>query len=98
MLRVDERRELRRGGHRADAWQCGDALRQPIEERAGGFAGVTLARQRQPHRQHALRIEAAIDALNVEKAPHQQAGAEQQDDRQRELRDDEDMAKAPTAA
>ena len=92
------RRELRRGGHRAHAWQCGEALRQPIEERAGGVAGVALARQRQAHREDTLRIEAAIDALDIEKAPEQQAGAEQQDDRQRELRDDEDMTKTPPAA
>ena len=88
-----DRRKLRRGGHRAHARQRGQPLRQPIEERAGRFAGVALARQRQPHRQHAARLEAAIDALDVDEAPHQQPGAEQQHDRQRELGNDQRVTK-----
>ena len=95
------RRKLRRGGHRADARQRPDSLDEPIEERAGSVPGVALARQRQPHRQHAPRLEPRVDALHVHEAAQQQPGAEEENDRQRDLRDDQRlphaMARAPGA-
>ena len=96
-----QRRELRRRRHGADAGQRRQAIGQLLEERARRLARIAIARKRQPHREHVGRIEAAIDALDVEKAPHQQAGAQKEDHRQRELGDDErvpDEAAATRAA
>jgi hypothetical protein len=74
------------------------AFEQSLEERRDRFAGaVALARKRQPHREHAARIESRIDLLQLGKAPDQQAGAEQQQNGEGNLGDDEHLADATAA-
>jgi len=53
------------------------------------FRRVVRLRQPEPAYRHALRFEPWIDLLQRPEAPHEQRPADQQDDRNRELADDE---------
>ena len=57
-------------------------------------SSIPRARKRQPHRHGVRWIETGIDVEQMLEAPHQQAGADQQHERQRDLDDDERAARA----
>jgi hypothetical protein len=78
--------------------QGAQARGQILEEHARGFARVAIARQRQTGREHAVAVEPAIDALDIQKALHQEGGAEEQCNRDRELGDNERMPHALAAS
>ena len=52
---------------------------------------VVVSRRRQHHarREHAVDAEARVGALQLDEAPHQQTGAGEQDERQRDFGDDQ---------
>ena len=73
-----------------DARQRVDLLEEAVEELPALTLGaVSRVRQRQPHRHRARRIEAGILIEQPDEAAHQQAGADEQHERQRDLDDDE---------
>jgi len=98
-LRVEgaHRRELRRSRSRTHAGNRLYALDERIEEYVRRLGWILLARERQAHGEHALRLETRIDALDVQHGAHQQARAQEQHDRQGDLHDDERLPQPPAA-
>ena len=56
--------------------------------------GIALHRQRQIRRDDAFGVVADVDVHHALKAANQQAAADQQDERRRDLRGDEDVPRA----
>ncbi len=98
-LRIEgrHRRELRGGRDRGHPWERRETLDQAFEEHIHRWARIALPRQRQPHRQHAPRIESRIDALDVQEAADEQTGAKEQEHGQRDLRHDQALTETLTA-
>ena len=74
--------------------------RAPSGRRPGGRpACAYLTKSSDTQRgQHAVGAEAGVDLLQLDEAAHQQPGADQQHERDRDLRDDQRVARAETAA
>ncbi len=85
-------------GDEADGLDSGQSLEAwpqlVIERRDCDAAGVACLRQRKPDGQHVLRVEAGTDRLQSEKALDEQAGADQQHQRDRDFRDDQQAPRA----
>ena len=60
--------------------------------------GVSRLRQRDPHRQHAGRVEAEIDPLQRPQRPQHQSRADEEHDRERHLGDDQSVPEAGAPA
>ena len=90
----------RDGASHGDARHRGQRLAGGAIELERGVAVGELARARaDAHRDDALGIEAGGDLLQADEASHQQAGADQQHQRDRDFRDHEEAAQpAPAAA
>ncbi len=69
--------------------QCGYARQRFAEEAAGLRKVVSRARKLHARREHAVRAEAEVAALQLDEAAHQQASAGQQHQRQGHFGDDE---------
>ena len=87
-------------GRVLDAGQRGDARQRFAEEAAGPAQVVARGRKLHAAGEHAFGAEARIDALQLDEAAHQQAGAGEQHERQRDFGDDEraEHAVQPPAA
>jgi hypothetical protein len=55
---------------------------------------VVLSRQRHPHRQDVVRVEAGIDTGERDRRANQQSRSDEQNQRQRDFHDDENGARA----
>ena len=96
---VADQRRMVDGAGRLDAGQGAQPLDRGGEERgAPARVGLGGALYRHRHRQHAARVEARIDRRRRGEAAQHEAGADQQDERQRQLRDDEHVAQQRLAA
>ena len=93
-LHVEERATAQRQSvhqaHRLHARQS----RHAVDELAVEFAGCTrvgnfTGRDREPHRQHTIRVEACVHRAKRQHAADHQPGADEQDERERHLRHDE---------
>ena len=73
------------------------ALRRLVERVQLFRAAVPVQRQAELHRQHVLRAEAGIDAVQRDQRADEQSGAGQQQHRGRDLADDERRAQAAGA-
>src|SRR5439155_25791906 len=80
-------RQVLNGSRRAHVWKALDALKQLLDE--VGALRRARVRQEQPHGQNLPGLEAGIDANEVRERSEQQAGANQQHDRDRHLAHDE---------
>ena len=76
--------------HRRDARKCPQPRERRVCKRARlRIVVVSRARQADRRRQHAVGVEAGIDGKNLPEARKQQARANEQHERERDLRDDE---------
>jgi hypothetical protein len=89
------RRKLRGETCASHVGQRLDTTCELFEEGDNRFARLVLfLGQCQPHRDHSGGVDPGVYALQVEKAPKQQAGAQRQHHRERNLGDDETVASA----
>jgi hypothetical protein len=78
-----------------DARQCVDALRDLTREPLDAERGrILAARQRRLQRQHVRRFESRTHVAQRMERPNQQRGADEQDERERDLGDDERATRA----
>ena len=85
-----QRRDAARGAH---AGQRREALPElPVGLEHGGGLGVARTAHRELEGQHALRVEAGRHPLDAREAAHEQARADEQDDRERDLAGHEQAA------
>ena len=89
-----ERRQ--RGAHRdaLDARNRGRALEEPRPKRSRGFAVIALLSEPNRHRRDRPCVESRVDAREVPERPQHEPGAREQDQRERELTDDQRLAQA----
>ena len=96
--RCSERnRQARGAGSVLDTGQNGDARQRLAEEAARLRRGRIAPGKLHARREHAVRAEAGIDALQLQEAAHQQTGAGEQHERQRHFGDDERVEHARAA-
>ena len=91
-------RHVGRDGRRLNASNTREALVEALEERAALLPRrVLLVRQREAHGEQVPGLHAHVHAIHVHEAPHHEACAGEQDERERELRHDEHACPASCA-
>ena len=92
---VDGQRQAARGAGHADAREGANARQQLAKERRDrGAVRVARLWQRNPRRQHAVADDARGDLRQAHEALHEQAGGDEQHDRDRRLAHDQQLADA----
>ncbi len=84
---VARQRRAAHARHRRDA-----AQQLVVEARGLAVLAVARGRERDPHRQEVARVEARVNVEHRDEALHQQPRADEQHERERHLRDDEQVA------
>ena len=88
----------RRGRGCRDAWRRAQPLEQLLVEGAGPRLVVAAERRRDLERDQVVHRDAGFGALQVLQAAHEEAGAEQQQEAERDLCGDEPLAEEERAA
>ena len=92
-------RQRRYRASRGDTRHAGQRFTERPIVGHGSIAVSELARAHAyPHRDHAFGVEPRRDVLETHQTAHEQAGADQEHQRNRDFRDDEPTAKAPPRA
>ena len=81
-----------RGGHARRGLHAARELFEESRDRLA--AAVLLLWQRQPQRQHTLRLKPELCPLQLQETSHEEPGAEEEYDRERDLRNDKNLAYA----
>jgi hypothetical protein len=81
-----------------DSGECGDAFTRGAEKLPGALGGVTVELRVDCHHDDSSRAKADVDLRGTFQAPEKESGSAEQDERHRDLRDDEKAAQAPAAA
>ena len=96
---VSRQRQSIGGADRQDTGHSAQVVGGPLEESPLPSGSVVLpVRQEGRHHQRVIRLEAGIDPAQVLEGGEQQAGADQQHHRQRDLGDDENAERASMRA
>ena len=74
---------------RAYAWQLGKPIAQVVVERCGARSGISRLRCVEIEQQHVVRVESQWNGLQVRERPREQAGADEQQQQQRDLGDEQ---------
>ena len=97
---VDAAREQRRRrqGHRRDAGHGAQPVEHLPVERQRALLVVAIQLRVDAEEQQVLRVEADVHVAEVGERPQEQAGADQQDERDRDLHGEEDLARPAARA